>query len=335
MKNILLTGGGGYIGSHVLRLLSSNSDYKVTVVDNLSTGFKEPIDIISREAKNNIEFVNFDLKKWSAFKKLRNKTFDVVLHFAAYILVNESVEKPLKYFENNVGGSINLLKYMKESSSKKIVFSSTSAVYSNKAKLPFTEQSETRPENPYAESKLMMEKIIDWSKNAYNIQPIILRYFNPCGVSLDAKIGYPHLPSQHLMTNAVRGALKLQDFELTCGKVNTPDGTTIRDYFNILDLADVHNVAVEALLDNHQGGLYNVGIGKGHSVLEIIDIVKKVTGVKFELNKGKTRKGELPEVYCKPSKFMNEFNWKPKYSLEQAAQSLVKWFRKRPNGYKY
>jgi UDP-glucose 4-epimerase len=129
--------------------------------------------------------------------------------------------------------------------------------------------------------------------------------------------------------------MELQKFELTCGKVNTPDGTTIRDYFNVLDLVEAHTIALEALLKGHQGGLYNVGTGKGHSILEIIDIVKKVTGTDFEIEQGKARKGELPIVYCNPKKFMGEFKWKPKYTLEQAAESLKNWFEKRPDGYRY
>lgn len=335
MYKILITGGGGYIGSHVLRILAKEKRYDITVVDNLERGFKEPIDIIKKESKCSIDFIELDLREKNDFKKLGHKKFDAVLHFAAFLSVSESVEQPLRYFENNIGGSINLLKYIKETKSKNLVFSSTSALYSRKAKLPFTESSEIAPENPYAASKHMMEQVINWSLEECGIRSLILRYFNPCGASIDGKIGYSQIPAPQLMPAAIRGALGLQKFELTCGKVNTPDGTTIRDYFNVLDLADTHKIALEALLNGHKGGIYNVGIGKGHSTQEIINIVKKVTGAEFRVEAGKARKGELPIVLCDPSKFMKEFNWRPKYTLKQAASSLVKWFKNEPNGYKY
>jgi len=335
MKNILITGGAGFIGSHVLRLISKNNDYNITVIDNLHTGFKEAVDIVSKEASANINFVKLDLRDSSQFEKIEDKKFDAVLHFAALLSVNESAEKPLMYFNNNVAGSINLLRFMKKVKCKNIVFSSTSSLYSRHAKVPFTEKSEIEPENPYAESKYMMEKIISWTSQAYEMNYFILRYFNPCGCSLDAKIGYPNIPAIHLFPAAIRGALGLQNFKITCGKVDTPDGSTIRDYFNILDLADIHNIALKALLEGHKGGIYNVGIGKGHSVFEIVKLVERVTNYKFKIEYGNKREGELPIVYCDPQKFKNEFNWKPKYTLEQAVESLVKWFKKRPQGYKY
>lgn len=335
MIDILITGAGGYIGSHVLRLLSRSSDFNITIIDNFSTGFKEPIDIISKESKNPINLIEIDLRNNSDLNKLKNKRFAAVLHFAALIKVNESMEKPLDYFENNVNGTINLLKYMKETKCDKLIFSSTSALYSRDAKLPFTEESLVAPENPYALSKLMMEQIISWCNKSWDLKSIILRYFNPCGCSLDTKIGYSSIPATHLMVSAIRGALGLQDFEITCGKVNTPDGTTIRDYFNVLDLSDTHKIALGALLNGHKGGIFNVGIGKGHSVLEIVNLVKKVTGVEFKIKGGKKREGELPIVYCNPKKFREEFNWNHRYTLEQAVESLVKWFKRRPSGYNY
>jgi len=335
LKKILITGGAGYIGSHVLRLLSQNKNYDLTVIDSLEKGFKQAVDIISSESQNTIKFIQMDLRNINDFDRLDNQKFDATLHFAAFILVGDSVEKPIKYFENNVSGSINLLKYLNESNSKNLVFSSTSALYSKRATPPFTEESLVEPENPYAESKYTTEKIINWMNESHGFRSIILRYFNPCGCSLDGKIGYSLIPSLHLFPNVVRGALGQQPFTVTCGKVNTADGTTIRDYFNVLDLAAAHKIALEALLEGKAGGTYNVGTGKGHSVKEIIDIVKKITGVEFKIEPGMQRPGELPEVYCDPSRFKNEFNWEPKYTLEQAVESLVKWFKKHPNGYNY
>ncbi len=335
MKNILITGGAGYIGSHVARLLSDNKNLKLTIIDSLENGFKEAVDIIEKEAKSDISFIKLDLRYKKQFEKLNNQKFDGVLHFAAFLKINESVEDPIRYFENNITGSINLLKYMKRTNSKNLVFSSTCSLYSRNAKIPFTEKSDILPENPYSESKYMMERIIHWSSLAYNFRYIILRYFNPFGVNKDWDIGYSLIPSPHLVPAAVRGALGLQDFKITCGKVDTPDGSTIRDYVHIMDLADTHKIALDALFDKHESSIYNVGTGNGNSVLEIVHHVKKITGKEFEAKMGEPRKGELPEVVGDTSKFQNEFNWKPKYSLEEGISSLFKWFKKRPNGYKY
>jgi len=335
MKNILITGGAGYIGSHVARLLAENKNLNLTIIDSLENGFQEAIDIIKKESKSKISFIKLDLKYEKQFVRLNNQKFDGVLHFAAFLKINESVEDPLKYFENNVTGSINLLKYMKATDSKNLVFSSTCSLYSRHAKIPFTEESDILPENPYSESKYMMEKIIHWSSLAYNFRYIVLRYFNPFGVNNDWNIGYSLIPSPHLVPAAVRGALGLQDFHITCGKVNTPDGSTIRDYIHIMDLADTHKIAIDALFHGHKSDIYNVGTGKGNSVLEIIHYVKKITGKDFKSEMGKPRKGELPEVVGDTSKFQNEFNWKPKHLLEEGILSLAEWFKKRPDGYKY
>lgn len=335
MQDILITGGAGYIGSHVFRLLAENKNFKLTIIDSLENGFKEPIDIIKKEAKSEITFIKLDLRDKKQFKKLGNKRFDGVLHFAAFLKINESVEDPLKYFENNITGSINLLKYMKRTNSKNLVFSSTCSLYSRHAKIPFTEESDILPENPYSESKYMMERIIHWSSLACNFRYIILRYFNPYGISTDGKIGYSLIPSPHLVPAAVRGALGQQDFKITCGKVDTPDGSTIRDYVHIMDLACTHKIALDALFDNYESSIYNVGTGKGNSVLEIIHHVKKITGKDFEAKMGEPRKGELPEVVGDTSKFQKEFKWKPRYSLEDGIRSLYNWFKKRPNGYRY
>ena len=271
MKNILITGGAGYIGSHVARLFSENKNLNLTIIDSLENGFHESIDFIKKEAKAKITFIKLDLRDEKQFKKLKGYKFDGVLHFAAFLNINESVENPLKYFENNITGSINLLKYMKATNSKNLVFSSTCSMYSRHAKIPFTEESDILPENPYSESKYMMERIIHWSSLDYNFRYIILRYFNPFGVSKDGAIGYSIIPSPQLIPAAVLGALSLQDFQITCGNVNTPDGSTIRDYIHIMDLADTHKIALDALFHSHESAIYNVGIGKGNSVLEIIE----------------------------------------------------------------
>jgi len=335
MKSILLTGGGGYIGSHVLRLLASKNNYDITVIDNLERGFNCPIDIIKKESLSYINFIKMDLRYENEYQKLNNKKFDAILHFAAYLNINESTKKPLEYFENNITGSINLIKYIKKTKSKNFLFSSTCSLYSRKAKLPFTEKSEISPENPYSESKYMMEKIIHWCSKSYKFNYIILRYFNPCGSSLDNKIGYSLIPSPQLIPALIRSILGLQDFEITCGKVNTPDKTTIRDYINILDLADIHEISLKALLEGHKSNIYNIGIGKGLSILEIIKLAYEVTSKKIVIKFGNKREGELPVTICDPSKFISEFKWKPKYTIKEAISTLYEWFKANPKGYKY
>ncbi len=335
MKNILITGGAGYIGTHILRELSKQDNYNITVVDNLSKGFLEPIDLIKKESKSKINFIKLDLREIEEFNKLKRKRFDIVIHLASLIVVNESNKKPLEYFENNVLGSLNLFKYMIKTKSKRILFSSTASVYSTKAKLPFKEDSPVNPENPYSESKLMVENILKWFSKAYKFNVFILRYFNPCGASSDGKIGYDNRPATHLFPCIVKGALGISKFKLTCGKVNTKDGTTIRDYFNILDLVDAHKLAVESLVKGHKGGIYNIGMGKGHSVLDIINIVKEVTGIDFKIEKGEKREGEIPEMFSDIRKFSNEFKWRPKHTLKEAVENLIKWYKNKPNGYSY
>lgn len=336
-KSIFVTGGAGYIGSHTVRNLL-NKGYRVTIFDNLERGYKQAVDILAKESKKNLTFVKGDLRnRDETLRVLSSNRFDGVIHFAAYCVVDESNKYPEKYYDNNIAGTNNLLFAMTENNIKRIIFSSTCVVYQiPKAEdLPITEKSKLVPINPYGLSKYCAEKIIKSYSNLKGIEYVILRYFNPCGASLDGLIGESKQPSTMLMTNAVKGALDIEKFNLTCGEVNTPDRTTIRDYFNVLDLAEVHEIALNGFDKGIKNKTFNVGLGKGTSTMEIINLVKEATGVKFEINKGEQRKNEIPEIYANVDKFKNSYNWSPKFTLKQAVDGLIKFYKKYPKGYEY
>ncbi len=332
---ILITGAGGYIGS-VATYLFLQKGYEVVGIDNFSTGYRQPLELLQKKfGKHKFRFYEIDLKEGFA-EDIREFNFDVVVHYAASCLVNESMKKPEFYFENNVCGSLNLLKTMLKFGVNKIVFSSTCAVYGETQYTPVDEKHPTNPVNPYGESKRMVEKIIEWLGKLKGLNYVILRYFNVCGASDDGLIGDSKKPSTLLVQNAVRGALGIEPFYLTCPKVDTPDGTPIRDYINVVDLNEAHLKAVELLTkkDNVKE-IINLGTGTGNSVLEIVQRVQEVTGVKFDLKRGKTRQGEYAKIYADISKAKKVLGWEPKRTIEDSIRSLIKWYKRRPRGWNY
>lgn len=333
---ILVTGGAGYIGSHAVKLLLDKG-YKVVVIDNLYRGYKQVIDFLQEKyKKSNLVFYRADLKNYSDIEKiLLNEKPDAVLHFAALCLVNESMEKPEEYFENNVVGSLNLFKAMIKARIKKIIFSSTCAVYGESQYLPVDENHPTNPSNPYGESKLLTEKIIKWFNQVYGINYAIFRYFNVAGAADDGTIGDSKKPSQLLMQNAVRGALNIEPFKLTCPKVNTQDSTPIRDYINVVDLVTAHVMALDHLGKDIKNDVFNLGVGKGNSVLEIVNKVKELTGADFSVIQGESRKGEYAEIYADNSKAKKVLGWEPKRNIKDSVESLINWYKLHPNGWEY
>ncbi|MDE2399402.1 MAG: UDP-glucose 4-epimerase GalE [Patescibacteria group bacterium] len=332
MQIILVTGGGGYIGSHaVKRLLKEN--YSVVVFDNFSRGFREPLEILNKYGELNI--VEGDLLKEEDIKKVFKKyKIDAVMHFAALCLVDESTKKPELYFKNNVIGTLNLVEAMNEAGVKKIILSSTCAVYGDAEYLPIDERHITKPTNPYGESKLMAEKIIHWFNITYKFNYAILRYFNVCGADSDGEIGDSKKPSELLMQNAVRGALGIEDFKLTCPKVDTLDGTPIRDYVDVEDIIDAHMKALYYLKDNNSL-ICNLGNGHGISVKEIIRSVQKELDVNFQIHFSNTRMGEYVEVYANNSVAKDLLKWTPNKTLKDSIKSLVVWYSHYPKGYKF
>lgn len=334
-RKILITGGGGYIGSNSAYLMLKNG-FEVVVIDNYQTGYREPLEFLQKNfGSKKIRYYNSDIRKplKSLFQKEKN--FDAALHYAASCEVNESVEYPEKYFSNNVCGSQNLLSELIAHGVDRVVFSSTCAVYGETRYVPVDENHPINPTNPYGSSKRMVEQIIEWYGKLKSLNYVILRYFNVCGASDDGEIGDSKKPSVLLVQNAVRGALGIETFSLTCPKVDTPDGTPVRDYINVVDLNEAHLSALNYLFKGGESSVINLGTGQGNSVLEVIEKVKKITGKKFDIKKGEARKGEYAKIYANIARASDILGWRPTRSIEDSVESLVKWYKGHPQGWKY
>lgn len=326
MKKILITGGAGYIGSHCTKQFLEKG-YKVVVLDNLSTGFQKTIDKL--KSLGDVSFYNVDLTDEKALHDvfMQEENIEGVVHFAAKLSVSESMEQPDAYFKNNVAGTMNLLEEMFSHNIKNIVFSSTCAVYGESEYLPIDENHPMHPTNPYGESKRIVESMLAWYHKAFGFNYVALRYFNVCGASEDAEIGDAKQPSVHLMQNAVKGALGLSEFKLTYSKVDTEDGSPIRDYVDVNDLVDAHMKAYEYLLNGGESEAFNLGTGEGNSVEEIINKVEEILDVELPRDKGAERQGEYAAIFANYSKAKDLLGWEPKRTLHDSVQSLVDWYK--------
>jgi UDP-glucose 4-epimerase len=338
-NKILITGAGGYIGS-VATYLFLKKGYDVVGIDNFSTGYRQPLQLLQKNfSSKKFRFYETDLKENFApifdkeVKSGGKAAFDAVIHYAASCVVDESMKKPEKYFSNNVGGSCNLLTTMVKYGVKNIVFSSTCAVCGEAKHVPVDEDHPTNPTNPYGESKRMVEKMMEWIGKIKNLNYVILRYFNVCGASDDGLIGDSKKPSTLLVQNAVRGALGIAPFYLTCPQVATPDKTPIRDYINVVDLNEAHLKALEHLLNGGKSEIINLGTGTGNSVLEIINKVWEVTGTKFKLQKTNPRQGEYAKMIASIKKAKKILHWQPSRSISDSIKSLSLWYKKHPCGW--
>lgn len=333
MAKILVTGAGGYIGSVATDLLLKKG-HEVVAIDNFVTGFKQPLDFLQQKySKDKLRWYEADLKGNLDNFFNQEKDIEAVIHYAAHCIVNESMKDPLKYFLNNTGGTTNFLSYLLKYGVNKVVFSSTCAVYGEAEYVPVDEKHPTIPTNPYGESKRMSEKTIEWLGKLKGLNYMILRYFNVCGASDDGTVGDSKRPSVLLVQNAVRGALGIEPFYLTCPEVDTPDKTPIRDYVNVVDLNEAHLLALEHLFSGKQSDLINLGTGTGNSVLEIVEAVKKVTGKKFDLQKTTPREGEYAKMYADITRAETILKWKPKRTIEDSIKSLVTWYTSHPQGW--
>ncbi|BCD67756.1 UDP-glucose 4-epimerase GalE [Nitratiruptor sp. YY09-18] len=330
MQKILITGGAGYIGSHVTKELLKRGGYEITIVDNLSTGFAETIERL-KEFYGDVDFIKLDLSDWDAVRKLlEQKKFDAIIHFAAALVVPESVENPLKYYLNNTANTANLIKAAVKSGVGKFIFSSTAAVYGEPDSIPdtgITEEDETSPINPYGHSKLMSEQVLADSAKAYGgFKYVALRYFNVAGADVGGKIGQSTKNATHLIKVAAETALgKREKMYIFGDDYPTPDGTCIRDYIHVDDLALAHLEALD-FLDNHESDVFNVGYGRGYSVKEVIDTMKRVSGNDFRVEIIGRRAGDPAMLIANSQKLQKATNWQPKFNdLELICKTALEW----------
>ena len=323
MKNILLTGGAGYIGSHVTNLLIDQGS-NVTVIDNLITGNK---NLINPKAK----FINCDIAdKKNISEVLINNKFDVVMHFAGLIRVDESVKEPEKYNEFNFEKAKIFLDTCFEHGLKKIIFSSTASVYGNPIKNNVSENDDLNPLNPYAETKLKLENYIINKSKSENVSYVILRYFNVAGADEKLRSGLISKHSTHLIKIASEVAVgKRNEIIINGDDYDTRDGTPIRDYIHVTDLADIHLVSAKYLLDTKESNIFNCGYGNGYSVKEVIDTYNEILIKKIKTKVGPRRPGDSKMVVADPNKFNKTFNWKPKFDkLNYILKTAYEWEKK-------
>jgi UDP-glucose 4-epimerase len=323
---ILVTGGAGYIGSFMVRKLKDEG-HSVVILDNLVNGHVEAVKDFQLEK---IDLVT-EKDKLDAMFKIEN--FDAVVHMASFIQMGESFRNPSKYYINNVVGFINLLDVMKENNCMKLIISSSAGVYGNPTRLPIEEDDLKNPLNPYGETKYMIERIADDYDLAYGVKYIAFRYFNAAGAMLDGSIGEAHIEESHLIPNVISKVLKNEEFELFGNDYETADGTCVRDYIHVLDLADSHALGLKALEEGSKSNIYNVGIGKGYSNMEVIKMIEEKSKLKVNLKFGPRRSGDANALYASNKKIFESLGWIPKYDLDVIVESALLWHKLNPNGY--
>lgn len=325
---ILVLGGAGYIGSHtVYALIEKGVD--VVVIDNLETGHIEAVHEKARFYKGDIRdraFVDSVLDK---------EKIDAVIHFAANSLVGESMVNPLKYYDNNVNGTKVLLQSMVAHGLDKIVFSSTAATYGEPEKVPILETDRTEPTNTYGETKLAMEKMFKWTDRAHGLKYVSLRYFNACGAHVSGKIGEAHSPETHLIPLILQVPLGQREYISIFGDdYDTSDGTCIRDYIHVTDLAQAHILAVDYLMKGNESNIFNLGNGVGFTVKEVIDTARKVTGHEIPAKIAERRAGDPARLIASSDKARQVLLWKPEHAnLEEIISTAWNWHKNHPNGY--
>ena len=325
---ILVLGGAGYIGSHtVYELIDKGED--VVIIDNLETGHEEALH-------PNARFYQGDIRDRSFLDTVFEKEkIDAVIHFAANSLVGESMTNPLKYYDNNLCGTKVLLEAMVAHNIDKIVFSSTAATYGEPEKLPILENDKTEPTNTYGETKLSMEKMFKWTTKAHNLRYVSLRYFNACGAHKSGTIGEAHNPETHLIPLILQVPNKKREAISIFGDdYNTKDGTCVRDYIHVTDLAQAHILAVDYLAKGNDSNIFNLGNGVGFTVKEVIETARKVTGDPIKSILSPRRAGDPAQLIASSEKARTVLGWKPAHdSLEEIIASAWNWHKNHPNGF--
>ena len=325
---ILVCGGAGYIGSHVVRDLVEKN-YQVVVLDNFSTGHSGAVPegvVIEAGDIRDKGFLN------EVFKKHR---LDCVMHFCANSLVGESMEKPLDYYNNNVGGTLCLLETMIECGVKKFVFSSSASVYGEPEQIPILESAAKHPTNTYGETKLAVEKMLRWTGEAHGLKYMVFRYFNASGAHPAGNIGEDHSPESHLIPLILKTALGQREQIAVFGEdYQTSDGTCVRDYIHVMDIAAAHILGMERLFKGGESDVFNLGNGNGFSVKEVIEQAKAITGKAFRVEMADRRPGDPAVLIASSQKAQNQLGWVPKYSdLDTIIKTAWEWHRSHPQGY--
>jgi UDP-glucose 4-epimerase len=324
---VLVTGGAGYIGSQMVRQLIEKKN-EIVVVDTLEHGHRAAIAPGVPLEVGDIGDEKFLRGIFSRYK------FDAVINFAGYIEVPESVANPAKYYTNNVSSTVTLLNVMVQAGVKQFVFSSSAGVYGNATQIPIPESLRPEPINPYGESKWMVERILTRFDTAFGLRSFSLRYFNAAGAALDGNSGEDHPHEIHIIPLAIRAAQTNQPFNIYGDNYSTPDHTCVRDYVHIVDLGDAHLLALDALMNGHATGIYNIGTGRGYSNREIAETVRRVTGIDMKIQLAPRRPGDPDALVADSSRLKQDLGWKPRHSdLETIVGSAWKWHQNHPNGY--
>ena len=327
---LLVTGGAGYIGSHCVMALLEKG-YEVIIYDNLSTGHLETVSKLSQFGY--VKFINSDLLNTNDLEScFENFKIDSVIHFAAFSQVGESVKNPAKYYRNNVVGTLNLLDAMLNNNVKNIVFSSTAATYGEPKYIPIDENHPQNPINPYGQTKLVIEKIMDDYDKAYGLKSVRLRYFNVAGADVQARIGEWHEPETHLIPNILKSTFgDSKTFEMYGTDYDTKDGTCVRDYINVEDLAQAHVLALEYLKNGGKTNFFNLGTQEGNTVKEVFELCEKVTEQKIPVAIMGRRDGDPAKLVADNSKAKEILNWMPQKSLEDSIQTAYQWEKELSN----
>ena len=319
---ILLVGGAGYIGSHMIKRFQQ-TDHQIEILDNLSTGYEENVQ--------NYKFHKCDLyNKEQTHQILKDNKYDVIMHFASFINVGESYDNPKKYYENNVTNTLNLLDCMVDLKISKFIFSSTAAVYGEPSLIPIDEEQPLKPVNPYGNTKAIVENILAEYDKAYGLKYISLRYFNACGAHVDGTIGERHDPETHLIPLILQAASgRIENITIYGSDYPTKDGTCIRDYVHVMDLVEAHLLALENLAINQTSNIFNIGSNNGFSVNDIIQVAEEVSKKKIPTIIGSKRKGDPSKLVADNKKISRELNWIPQYSdLKTIISTAWNWEQK-------
>ena len=331
MSGVLVTGGAGYIGSHAVKALVT-AGHPVVIYDNLSAGHREAALLAVGDDVRLVEGDILDTRR--VLDTIRAHDLDAVMHFAAWLSVGESVRDPAAYYRNNVTGALSVLDAMVAGGAKHLVFSSTAAVFGNPVSTPITEDHPTQPINAYGETKLAVERALPHYARAYGLRSIALRYFNAAGTDPGGVLGEDHSPESHVIPRAIDAALGRGRFDVFGEDYDTPDGTCIRDYVHVTDLASAHVASLQALRAGASTTVYNLGNGRPTSVRAILESVERVTRRKVPYTAAPRREGDPAVLFASSARIRRELGWSPQYEdLDVIVETAWRWRERRPHGY--